>query len=45
MDDAHRQRIDPHRGDTKMGVDFFFLAKATDPQHAKAVLFFERERE
>ena len=38
MDDAHRPRIDPHRGEAKMGVDFFFLARATDPQHAKAVL-------
>ena len=33
MDDAHRPRIDTHRGEAKMG-----LARATDPQHAKAVL-------
>ena len=38
MDDAHRPRIDPHRGEAKMGMDYFFLARATDPQHAKAVL-------
>ena len=38
MDDAHRQRIDPYRGEAKMGMDYFFLARATDPQHAKAVL-------
>ena len=38
MDDAHRPRIHPHRGETKMGKDYFFLARATDPQHAKAVL-------
>ena len=37
VDDAHRPRIDPHRGEAKMGKDFF-LARATDPQHAKAVL-------
>ena len=37
-DDAHRPRIDPHRGEAKMGMDYFFLARATDPQHAKAVL-------
>ena len=38
MDDAHRPRIGPHRGEAKMGVDYYFLARATDPQHAKAVL-------
>ena len=38
VDDAHRPRIDPHRGEAKMGMDYFFLARATDPQHAKAVL-------
>ena len=38
MDDAHRPRIDPHRGEAKMGMDQFFQARATDPQHAKAVL-------
>ena len=34
VDDAHRPRIDPHRGEAKMGMDHFFLARATDPQHA-----------
>ena len=38
VDDAHRPRIDPHRGEAKMGMDYFFLARETDPQHAKAVL-------
>ena len=38
MDDAHRPGIDPHRGEARMGMDYFFLARATDPQHAKAVL-------
>ena len=38
MDDAHRPRIDLHRGEAKMGMDYFFLARATDPQHSKAVL-------
>ena len=38
VDDADRPRIDPHRGEAKMGMDYFFLARATDPQHAKAVL-------
>ena len=38
VDDAHRPRIDPHRGEAKMGMDYFLLARATDPQHAKAVL-------
>ena len=38
VDDAHRPRIDPHKGEAKMGMDFFFFARATDPQHAKAVL-------
>ena len=38
VDDAHRPRIDPHRGEAKMGMDYFFLARATDPQHAKAIL-------
>ena len=38
VDDAHRPRMDPHRGEAKMGMDYFFLARATDPQHAKAVL-------
>ena len=38
MDDAHRPRIDPDRGEAKMGMDYYFLARATDPQHAKAVL-------
>ena len=37
MDDAHRPRIDPHRVEAKMGMDYF-LARTTDPQHAKAVL-------
>ena len=37
-DDAHKPRIDPHRGEARMGMDYFFLARATDPQHAKAVL-------
>ena len=37
VDDAHRPRIDPHRGEAKMGMDYF-LARATDPQHANAVL-------
>ena len=37
VDDAHRPRIDPNRG-AKMGMDYFFLARATDPQYAKAVL-------
>ena len=40
VDDAHRPRIDPHRGEARMGVVYFFLARATDPQHAKAVLKF-----
>ena len=30
MDDAHRPRIDPHRGEAKTGMDY--------PQHAKAAL-------
>ena len=34
MDDTHRPRIDPHRGEAKMGMDHFLLARATDPQHA-----------
>ena len=38
VDDAHRPRIEPRRGEAKMGMDYFFLARATDPQHAKAVL-------
>ena len=38
VDDAHRPRIDPHRGEAKMGMDHNFFSKATDPQHAKAVL-------
>ena len=39
MDDAHRPRTDPHRGEAKMGMDYyFFLSRATDPQHAKTVL-------
>ena len=38
VDDAHRQRIDPHRGEARMGMDSFFLGRATGPQHAKAVL-------
>ena len=37
MDDAHRPRIDPDKGEAKKGMDCF-LAKAKDPQHAKAVL-------
>ena len=36
--DAHRPRIDPHRGEAKMGMDYLFLARTTDPQHAKAVM-------
>ena len=31
VDDAHRPRIDPHRGEAKMGMDYYFLARATDP--------------
>ena len=38
VDDAHRPRIDPHRGEAKMGMDHFFLARATEPRQAKAVL-------
>ena len=38
VDDGHRPRFDPHKGEAKMGMDHFFLARATDPQHAKAVL-------
>ena len=38
VDDAHRPMIDPHRGEAKTGMDYFFLARATDPQHAKAIL-------
>ena len=38
VDDAHRPRIEQYRGEAKMGMDYFFLARATDPQHAKAVL-------
>ena len=38
VDDANRPRIDPHRGEAKMGMDYFFLARATDLQHAKTVL-------
>ena len=38
VDDAHRPRIDTHRGEAKKGMDYYFLARATDPQHAKAVL-------
>ena len=38
VDDAHRPRINPHRSEAKMGMDYFFLARATDPQHVKAVL-------
>ena len=38
VDDAHRPRVDPHRGEAKMGMDYFFLARATEPQRAKAVL-------
>ena len=37
VDDAHRPRIDPDRGEAKMCMDNF-VARATDPQHAKAVL-------
>ena len=37
VDDAHRPRIDPQRGEAKMGMDYL-LARATDPQHAKVVL-------
>ena len=37
VDDAHRPRIDPHRGEAKLGMDYF-LARATGRQHAKAVL-------
>ena len=36
VDNTHRLRIDPDRGEAKMGIDYFFLARATDPQHAKA---------
>ena len=38
VDDAHRPRIDPKSGEAKMGMDHFFLARATASQHAKAVL-------
>ena len=38
VDDVHRPRIVPHRCEAEMGMDYFFLAMATDPQHAKAVL-------
>ena len=38
VDDAHRPGIDPHRVEARMGMYYFFLARATDPQHAKAVL-------
>ena len=38
MDDAHRPRIDPHRGGARKGMDHFFLASSTDPSHAKAIL-------
>ena len=38
VDDAHRPRIDTDRGEAKMGMDYFFLARATDPHHAKAIL-------
>ena len=38
VDDAHPPRIDPHKGEAKMGIDYYFLEGATDPQHAKAVL-------
>ena len=38
VDDAHRPRIDPHRGGARKGMDHFFLARATDPSHAKAIL-------
>ena len=27
VDDAHRPRIDPHRREAKMGMDYFFLAR------------------
>ena len=38
VDDAHRPRIDPDRGEARMGTDYYFLATATDLQHAKAAL-------
>ena len=38
VDGPHRPRIDPHRGESRIGMDCFFLATTTDPQHAKAVL-------
>ena len=37
VDDAHRPRIDPHKGKAKIGMNYFFLARATDPHHAKSV--------
>ena len=30
VDDAHRPRIDLHRGEAKMGVDYYFLSMSTD---------------
>ena len=38
VDDAHRPRIDPHKGEAKMGVDHFFLARATNLHHACSLL-------
>ena len=32
------RRPDRDRGEAKMGMDYLFMARATDPQHAKAVL-------
>ena len=38
VDHAHRPRAGTHGGETKMGRDRFFLARATVPHHVKAVL-------
>ena len=38
VDDADTPRIEPHRGEANMVMDYYFLAWATDFQHAKAVL-------
>ena len=37
-DDAHRPRKDTVKGESRWGMDYFFLARGDDPQHAKAVL-------
>ena len=38
VDHAHRPQARTHGGETKMGRDHFFLARAAVPQHVKAVL-------